>query len=192
MEGTLLKQVSRGLRNVPIVVVEGVDLVASNARHYQHVLAENGPLGLARSATADVVRGSVLVVRGGGRLAGSLLPGVGRGASTEPERPPAVESADAIVAGAPGVATETAQRESARLQTVAGEDLAPHELPIDDYDHLTLGALRARLPRLTVDELLDLRAYEQAHANRLPIVTMLENRIAKLRRAAPEPEPTGI
>ena len=51
-------------------------------------------------------------------------------------------------------------------------------------------ALRARLRNLTVDELLDLRAYEQAHANRLPIVTMLENRVAKLRREASEPGPT--
>lgn len=56
------------------------------------------------------------------------------------------------------------------------------DLPLADFDHMTLGSLRSRLSRLSLSDLLALRAYEQAHADRLPVVTMLENRIAKVRR----------
>ena len=45
---------------------------------------------------------------------------------------------------------------------------------------LALGALRGRLRSLTVDQLVQLRAYEKSKADRLPVVTMLDNRIAKL------------
>ena len=54
------------------------------------------------------------------------------------------------------------------------------ELPLADYDHLTLGSLRGRLRSLTVPELVQIREYELAHADRLPVVTMLDNRIARL------------
>ncbi|HMA47750.1 MAG TPA: hypothetical protein VKP11_11230, partial [Frankiaceae bacterium] len=54
------------------------------------------------------------------------------------------------------------------------------ELPLPDFDHMTLGSLRGRLRRLDLAALEQLRAYEQAHARRLPILTMLENRIAKI------------
>lgn len=53
-------------------------------------------------------------------------------------------------------------------------------LPIVDFDHVTAGSLRGRLRRLDVAELRVLRMYEQEHARRLPILTLLENRIAKL------------
>jgi hypothetical protein len=54
------------------------------------------------------------------------------------------------------------------------------ELPLPDYDHMTLGSLRGRMRSLDVPQLVQIRDYEKAHANRLPIVTMLDNRIAKL------------
>lgn len=54
------------------------------------------------------------------------------------------------------------------------------ELPLPDYDHMTLGSLRGRMRALSVEQLVGVRAYEKAHADRLPIVTMLDNRIAKL------------
>ena len=66
------------------------------------------------------------------------------------------------------------------------------ELPVEDYDHLTLGSLRGRLRSLDVGQLIRLRTYEKAHANRLPVVTMLDNRIAKLATdAAATPSPDG-
>jgi hypothetical protein len=77
------------------------------------------------------------------------------------------------------------------VEEVAGSTPAPsaEELPLPDYDHMTLGSLRGRLRSLTVDQLVALRAYEKSKADRLPVVTMLDNRIAKL--AAGEGAPTG-
>ncbi len=61
-----------------------------------------------------------------------------------------------------------------------GATLSHDELPLDDYDHLTLGSLRARLAKLDTVALVQLRDYERAHAHRLPVLTMLENRLAKI------------
>ena len=81
---------------------------------------------------------------------------------------------------------------------------ARDELPLADYDHMTLGSLRGRLRSLTVVELVQVRDYEKAHAHRLPVVTLLDNRIAKLatdaaatpspggREAPPEPASAGV
>lgn len=80
--------------------------------------------------------------------------------------------------GAPGAATEQAE------QAVEDADIpaAPEreDLPIEDFDSASLPSLRARLRSLSVADLGLLREYEQAHAHRLPIITMLDNRIAKL------------
>lgn len=72
-------------------------------------------------------------------------------------------------------------------------DVGSHsELPLADYDHMTLGSLRGRLRSLNVAQLVQLRDYEKAHADRLPVVTMLDNRIAKLATdAAATPSPGG-
>ena len=66
------------------------------------------------------------------------------------------------------------------------------DLPLPGYDHLTLGSLRGRLRALDVVQLVQLRDYERSHANRLPVVTMLDNRIAKLATlgAAPASAPS--
>ncbi|HWL35459.1 MAG TPA: hypothetical protein VNQ77_04635 [Frankiaceae bacterium] len=61
-----------------------------------------------------------------------------------------------------------------------GATLSHDELPLADYDHLTLGSLRARLPKLDAVALVQLLDYERSHAHRLPVLTMLENRIAKI------------
>lgn len=61
-----------------------------------------------------------------------------------------------------------------------GATLNHDQLPLADYDHLTLGSLRARLSKLDTVALVQIRDYERAHANRLPVITMLENRIAKV------------
>ena len=79
-------------------------------------------------------------------------------------------------AAAPDV-VEAVERVSA---TVGGVVLEHDQLPLPDYDHMTLGSLRGRMRSLDLPELVQLRDYEKAHADRLPIVTMLDNRIAKL------------
>jgi len=65
-------------------------------------------------------------------------------------------------------------------EATPGATLTHDQLPLDDFDHLTLGSLRARLPRLDAVALVQLLDYERAHAHRLPVLTMLENRIAKI------------
>lgn len=60
-------------------------------------------------------------------------------------------------------------------------------LPLEDYDHLTVGALRGRVRSLALPELRQVHAYETAHGNRLPVLTLLANRIAKLEKE-PAPE----
>ncbi|MEO6204300.1 MAG: hypothetical protein ABIO67_02800 [Mycobacteriales bacterium] len=77
----------------------------------------------------------------------------------------------------------------AAAEKVTVDPHATHaDLPLADYDHLTLGSLRGRLRSLDVDQLVQIRAYEKSKADRLPVVTMLDNRIAKL--AAGQAEPT--
>lgn len=76
-------------------------------------------------------------------------------------------------------------------EVVGGDALQHSELPLPDYDHMTLGSLRGRLRSLTVEELVAVRDYEKAHADRLPVITLLENRIAKLALGESQPSPGG-
>lgn len=63
------------------------------------------------------------------------------------------------------------------------EPAPPHaELPLEDFDHLTVGSLRSRIRPLDVEDVRLLHAYEVEHANRLPVVAVLSNRIAKLEK----------
>jgi hypothetical protein len=54
------------------------------------------------------------------------------------------------------------------------------ELPVSNYDDLTIASLRARLRNLSADQLAQLVDYEKSHANRADVVQMFERRIAKL------------
>ena len=79
-----------------------------------------------------------------------------------------------------------------RVSAVVGGSVPDHdELPLPDYDHLTLGALRGRMRSLDLPQLVQLRQYEQTKANRLPVVTMLDNRIAKLASDPTAPLSSG-
>jgi hypothetical protein len=57
---------------------------------------------------------------------------------------------------------------------------SPAELPVANYDDLTIASLRARLRNLSADQLAQLVDYEKSHANRADVVQMFERRIAKL------------
>ena len=57
---------------------------------------------------------------------------------------------------------------------------AEKDLPIPDFDNISIGSLRARLRNLTVEDLETLLAWEQEHANRVQAVTLLSNRINKV------------
>jgi hypothetical protein len=66
----------------------------------------------------------------------------------------------------------------------------PHhdQLPLPDYDHLPVGSLESRIRSLDADGVSSLLAYERAHGDRLPVVTVLESRLRALQNGA---EPTG-
>jgi hypothetical protein len=91
---------------------------------------------------------------------------------------PAEPSEAAIEAGAPGVVTE--QVEQITEQVAVSEPQSRDDLPIPDFDNVSIGSLRARLRSLDVEQLVTLREWEQAHAHRLPVITLLDNRIAKV------------
>lgn len=65
-------------------------------------------------------------------------------------------------------------------QLTPGDELAHADLPLADFDHQTVPQLRGRLRTLALPQLIQLRDYEQAHARRFPVLTLLDNRIAKL------------
>lgn len=89
-------------------------------------------------------------------------------------------------AASPDVVHAVEQVAAATVSAVPEHD----ELALPDYDHMTLGSLRGRLRSLSLEHLTQLRAYEKAHADRLPVVTMLDNRIAKLA-SDPSAQPSG-
>jgi hypothetical protein len=68
---------------------------------------------------------------------------------------------------------------------VEEEAPAHQDLPLEDFDHLTVGSLRSRIRSLDVTDVRLLHAYETEHANRLPVITVLANRIAKLEKEQP-------
>lgn len=80
--------------------------------------------------------------------------------------------------GAPGVVTDVVERVTDDLAIDA--PTSSDDLPIPDFDNVSIGSLRARLRSLTVEDLVKLREWEKAHAHRLPVITLLDNRIAKV------------
>jgi hypothetical protein len=77
-------------------------------------------------------------------------------------RPPAASQPDGtrIDSAASADVVETVEQVSARsgAPTVLEHD----DLPLPDYDHMTLGSLRGRLRALTVEQLVQVRDYEKA------------------------------
>ena len=74
------------------------------------------------------------------------------------------------------------------------------ELPLPDYDHLTVGSLEGRIRSLDAGQLEQLLAYEEEHGNRLPVMQLLRGRLDAVRQGAPlsggsphgtRPEATG-
>lgn len=84
------------------------------------------------------------------------------------------ELADTELADTPRV-NGHASRRAAEPAATGG---TPEALP--GYESMTIAQLRGKLRSLSVEEVADLLAFEEAHAARPPFVTMLSNRIATL------------
>jgi hypothetical protein len=62
------------------------------------------------------------------------------------------------------------------------------QLPLPDYDHLPVAGLTSRIRTLDAQGLETLLGYERAHANRVQVITIMENRLQSLRDGA---QPSG-
>ncbi len=62
------------------------------------------------------------------------------------------------------------------------------QLPLPDYDHLPVEGLTSRIRTLDAAGLETVLEYERAHANRLQVVTIMQNRLTALREGA---QPSG-
>jgi hypothetical protein len=60
----------------------------------------------------------------------------------------------------------------------------PEELPVPRWDELSLGSIRARLSRLSEADLVTLHSYEERHESRPDVLSMLANRLIKIRSAS--------
>lgn len=61
-------------------------------------------------------------------------------------------------------------------------------LPVPDYDHLPVTGLGHRIRSLEADQIDTLLTYERAHADRLPVLQVLQARLGELEDGA---EPSG-
>lgn len=62
----------------------------------------------------------------------------------------------------------------------AGAGAGEADVPLPNYDELSIASLRARLRNLDVAQVRQLADYERAHAARADVIAMFERRIAKL------------
>jgi len=60
------------------------------------------------------------------------------------------------------------------------DDVRREDLPVPDYDHLPIGSLGHRIRSLEADEIDVLRRYEEAHANRVAVIQILDHRLLDL------------
>jgi len=58
------------------------------------------------------------------------------------------------------------------------------DLPLPAYDHLPVGTLAHRVRQLDADGLEKILAYERAHGNRMPVLTVLQQRLDEVRQGA--------
>ncbi|GAA4944596.1 hypothetical protein GCM10023224_29630 [Streptomonospora halophila] len=105
------------------------------------------------------------------------------------------ESADLVAPGEQAAVAEeiaaaeatTQESDDSVLEDVRRQAApSPEELPVPGYDDLTLPSIRARLRKLTIDQVRELRAYEVAHGERAEFIKMYDNRIAKLQSESQE------
>jgi hypothetical protein len=115
----------------------------------------------------------------------------------EPVAPEATAASEATAA------PETVTPETVTPETVAAEvSTGPEtvaaeipavaepsgELPLANYDELSVASLRARLRNLSNDDLTLLMTYERAHQDRPEVIKMFQNRLIKMTTGMPKLE----
>lgn len=150
-------------------------------------LVQRTPLATAYDRAEDALEDAADRVADGFRAVAATVEDV-----PEDEQPKGVPTPRATGPDTSRVDTAASADVVAVVEQVAPTSVVPahDELPLADYDHMTLGSLRGRLRSLSLEQLALVRSYEKAHADRLPIVTMLDNRIARLA-TDPAAAPSG-
>ena len=164
---------------VPAVAHAAWDRYGELAQHGQDVLSGRRP-GTGQAALDELMEKVEAI-----DVAGAV--------DAEPVEPAELveEPVTAPPAPAPPIGlTEPVELPEDLLEDVAqltpGDELPHSELPLPDFDHLTVPQLRGRLRTLGLPQLVQLRDYEQAHGHRLPVLTLLDNRVAKLLADDPQ------
>jgi hypothetical protein len=93
------------------------------------------------------------------------------------EEPAAAKPAKATAKKAPAK-KDAGPAEAAVDSGTAGD--AVSELPLANYDELTVNSLRARMTKLSPDQLTVLIGYEKAHQGRADVIGMFERRIIRI------------
>jgi ElaB/YqjD/DUF883 family membrane-anchored ribosome-binding protein len=121
----------------------------------------------AAERVTESVATSVGLARSVGELAFGSLLGIGRSTiAPSPERtpsalPPESASVGAVVDAAP-------------VESVGRADSTADHLPLEDYESLAASHVVARLDRLSRDELVQIREFEEAHRGRRTILGKIE------------------
>lgn len=100
-----------------------------------------------------------------------------------PEATAAEAPAPEAAAAAVTKPTKPAPRKAAKPKAAepkAAEPAAAADLPLANYDELAVNSLRARMTKLSPDQLTVLIDYEKAHQGRDEVVGMLERRIIRI------------
>jgi hypothetical protein len=182
----LVATAADGLRRLPRVLGSAGHVAARRydelAARGQDVLAGRPRAGSGERALADLLEKAEQRTQpapAGPPSPAGIAEATAPGAGSERAVPP-------IGRTEPVVLPEDVQEEVA--QRPSGAELTHDQLPLADFDHQTVPQLRGRLRTLDLAQLVQLRDYEQAHGARLPVLTLLDNRIAKLLA---ETGPTG-
>jgi hypothetical protein len=103
-------------------------------------------------------------------------------ATAAPETAAAETVTPETVAAEVGTGPETVAAEIPAVAEPSGE------LPLANYDELSVASLRARLRNLSNDDLTLLMTYERAHQDRPEVIKMFQNRLIKMTTGMPKLE----
>jgi hypothetical protein len=152
------------------------------ARILQHAREARNTLTDTRSATSAAEKPSSATAKPSGPKRATTTAEKTPAKTTTKAATKAASKADpppaAVEVGAPGAVSEKVEEVADKLAVAEPE--SRDDLPIPDFDNISIGSLRARLRSLSAEQLVTLREWEQAHAHRLPVITLLDNRIAKV------------
>jgi hypothetical protein len=95
-------------------------------------------------------------------------------------KPAAAKPAPAAPAAPAAAAAAETTAPGGHVRLVQPDEAPAAQLPLANYDELTVPSLRARLRNLSADQLGQLIAYEKSHADRADVITMFERRVTKL------------